>query len=104
MRDAEPGAPAASSGTGDAQGTLPATVDPTRCPLCGGPNTCAMETARATGQPQPPCWCTQVDFSAELLARVPPEAQRRACICARCAASENPATTASVTTRASSYR
>lgn len=63
-----------------------ADVAPSRCPLCGGANGCAMETARATGQPQPPCWCTRVEFSAELLARVPPEALRSACICARCAA------------------
>lgn len=56
------------------------------CPLCGEPNRCAMEQQRLTGQPQPPCWCTQVDFSAELLARVPAEAARKACICAACAA------------------
>jgi hypothetical protein len=43
-----------------------------------------MEAQRATGQPQPPCWCTQADFTADLLARVPPEAQRKACICAVC--------------------
>jgi hypothetical protein len=45
-----------------------------------------METARATGQPQPPCWCTQQHFSAELLARVPPEARGQACVCRACAA------------------
>jgi hypothetical protein len=44
-----------------------------------------MEVERATGQAQPPCWCTQVDFSAELLARVPAPAQRLSCICAACA-------------------
>jgi hypothetical protein len=55
------------------------------CPLCGQPNRCAMEIQRETGEPQPPCWCTQVDFSAELLARVPPAQRRRACICASCA-------------------
>ena len=60
-------------------------IDPFRCPLCGQPNACANEIARATGQAQPPCWCTTVDFTPELLARVPPEAQRRACICAACA-------------------
>jgi hypothetical protein len=62
-----------------------ATPDPTRCPLCGQPNACANETARATGQAQPPCWCTEVDFSAELLQRVPAELQRKACICSACA-------------------
>lgn len=60
-------------------------VDPTRCPLCGGPNGCARESEKATGQPQPPCWCTQVVFSRELLAQVPVAAQRRACICQACA-------------------
>ncbi len=64
--------------------------DPARCPLCGGANGCAMEKARASGEPQPPCWCTQASFAPELLARVPPEAQRKACICARCAAGAAP--------------
>jgi hypothetical protein len=59
--------------------------DPTACPLCGQANRCAMEVQRETGQPQPPCWCTQANFGAELLARVPPEAQRLACICPACA-------------------
>jgi hypothetical protein len=55
------------------------------CPLCGKVNQCAMEVENATGVKQPPCWCTQVDFSAELLAKVPVEAQRQACICEACA-------------------
>jgi hypothetical protein len=55
------------------------------CPLCGQPNRCALELQRETGQEQPPCWCTQVDFSADLLARVPAEARRLACICPACA-------------------
>jgi hypothetical protein len=44
-----------------------------------------MQQPRAAGEPPPPCWCTQVDFGAELLARVPAEARRLACICAECA-------------------
>lgn len=60
-------------------------ADPTLCPLCGQPNRCAGQVARATGRPPEPCWCTEVDFSAELLARVPPEAQRLICICESCA-------------------
>jgi hypothetical protein len=44
-----------------------------------------MEVQRETGQPQPPCWCTQVDFPAGLLARVPRDAQGLACVCAACA-------------------
>ena len=60
--------------------------DASCCPLCGQPNLCAMEQARLTGQPpSEPCWCTQANFSAELLARVPEAARRQACICARCA-------------------
>jgi hypothetical protein len=61
-------------------------VDATRCPLCGAPNTCAMELERATGVPQGPCWCTQVSFDAALLARVPADAQGKACLCPACAA------------------
>jgi hypothetical protein len=44
-----------------------------------------MEVERETGTRQGPCWCTQVDFAAELLARVPPEARNLACICPNCA-------------------
>jgi hypothetical protein len=44
-----------------------------------------MELERITGEKQPPCWCTQADFSTDLLARVPQEARDRACICAACA-------------------
>ncbi len=63
----------------------PDTPDPARCPLCGGPNRCALETQRSTGEPQPPCWCTQVTFSAETLARVPDAARQKACLCQACA-------------------
>jgi hypothetical protein len=59
--------------------------DPSRCPLCGQPNRCAMELRRTTGQAQGPCWCTQVDFSPDLLARVPAPARGQACICRGCA-------------------
>jgi hypothetical protein len=44
-----------------------------------------MEVERATGEVQPPCWCTEVDFDAALLDRVPEPARRRACICPACA-------------------
>lgn len=61
-------------------------TDPARCPLCGQPNACAMEVERATGQPQPPCWCTQLDFTPALLDQVPASARGQACICRACAA------------------
>jgi hypothetical protein len=69
----------------------PSAPDPVLCPLCGQPNRCAMELERETGVAQGPCWCTQVEFDAGLLARVPPTAQRLACICAACARGNAPA-------------
>jgi hypothetical protein len=66
--------------------TTASPVDPNRCPLCGGDNRCAMEVERATGQPQPPCWCTTTRFPADLLARLPAQAAGKACICAACLA------------------
>ncbi|MBC5764082.1 cysteine-rich CWC family protein [Ramlibacter albus] len=66
----------------------PQAVDASLCPLCGEPNRCAMEVEKETGVKQPPCWCTQADFTADLLARVPVEKQRLACICAACAAKD----------------
>jgi hypothetical protein len=65
------------------------TPDPERCPLCGGDNRCAMELERATGVAQPPCWCTTARFPPDLLARLPPEAAGKACICAACLAAGN---------------
>ncbi|MET3442297.1 hypothetical protein ABIC94_003081 [Variovorax paradoxus] len=62
------------------------TIDATRCPLCGEQNRCAMEVARETGEPQPPCWCMATDFRNAPLAALPPESRGKACICARCAA------------------
>jgi hypothetical protein len=44
-----------------------------------------MEAQRTSGEAQPPCWCTAVDFSAELLAQVPARARRIACLCPACA-------------------
>jgi len=67
--------------------TLP--PDPTRCPLCGGDNRCAMEVERATGVAQGPCWCSTQTFSPGLLARLPAEAQGKACICGHCLARFN---------------
>lgn len=64
--------------------------NPALCPLCGQGNQCAMEVEKATGQKQPPCWCTQVAFDADLLARIPPEARNQACICPACARPQNP--------------
>jgi hypothetical protein len=64
----------------------PATPNPADCPLCGQANQCAMEAQRMNGIQQPPCWCIQATFTAELLARIPPPARGLACVCAACAA------------------
>lgn len=61
-------------------------IDPTLCPVCGKSNQCAMELAKATGQAQAPCWCTEASFSTELLSRVPDDLRGKACICPACAA------------------
>ena len=59
--------------------------DPDTCPLCGRPNQCAMEIERATGVAQGACWCTEVNFSPELLASIPAPARGASCVCAACA-------------------
>lgn len=59
-------------------------TDPSRCPLCGGDNRCALEIERTTGVTQGPCWCSAQTFSPELLGRLPARAQGKACICASC--------------------
>ena len=43
-----------------------------------------MEVERATGVKQGPCWCTQTQFSAELLNKVPEAARGIACLCQAC--------------------
>ena len=55
--------------------------DAARCPVCGGPNACQLCTADAY---KGPCWCEQTDFPTALLARVPTEQRRLACICRSC--------------------
>lgn len=64
----------------------PSAPDAATCPLCSQANQCAMETERVTGIKQPPCWCTQATFTAELLARIPASTRGKACVCAACAA------------------
>ncbi len=64
----------------------PPALDPTRCPLCGEANRCAIEIERESGVAQAPCWCLAASFSDALRERVPAEARGLACICAGCAA------------------
>lgn len=55
------------------------TIDPARCPLCGEPNDCQIAAGRTK------CWCFESAVPADVLARVPLEAQGVACVCRRCA-------------------
>jgi Cysteine-rich CWC len=57
-------------------------LDPSRCPLCGGANGCAM----AAGCNGEACWCTKVTVTAAMLERVPAERRGVACFCAACIA------------------
>lgn len=52
------------------------------CPLCGGPNLCA---AAATGDFSVRCWCQDVAFPPELLAKLPDDQRGTACLCPTCA-------------------
>lgn len=54
--------------------------DTSRCPLCGGANDCAI----AAGRPPETCWCMTAAIDPDAIASIPPEAQGRVCICARC--------------------
>ena len=55
---------------------------PQNCPLCGGPNGCAVA---AGGPTDAACWCAQEAFPPSLLQDLPPETRGRVCICRRCA-------------------
>jgi hypothetical protein len=49
------------------------------CPLCGGPNDCAIARGEQT------CWCFDEVFPPNLLERVPEADQGRVCVCRNCA-------------------
>ena len=54
--------------------------DPSKCPLCGRPNYCAM----AADPNAKHCWCEEVIFSDELLDRIPKDSVRKTCVCKKC--------------------
>jgi hypothetical protein len=55
-------------------------IDASICPLCGGPNLCpAVADPDVKG-----CWCGDKFFPPELLAQVPEQFARKACICQNC--------------------
>ncbi|CAI6083435.1 cysteine-rich CWC family protein [Cohnella sp. JJ-181] len=51
------------------------------CPLCGGPNGCAIEA----GQQAESCWCMRRAIGERVLERVPPPLRGRVCVCRACA-------------------
>jgi len=53
------------------------------CPLCGKPNRC-NEKGVVKGITMEKCWCAYETFPNKLLAQVPAEKQRKACICINC--------------------
>jgi hypothetical protein len=56
-------------------------IDPSRCPLCGGPNDCANVACDGVAEN---CWCTAESFPRSLLESVPLDAVGLACICRQC--------------------
>ena len=60
-------------------------IDPTRCPICGEPNVCAMEMAKVTGSKPERCWCMDAVFTPSVMEQLPDAAKGKACICAKCA-------------------
>lgn len=56
-------------------------VNPAACPLCGGPNECQLCSAAAY---KGPCWCMREEIPQELLACVPENSRKLACICRAC--------------------
>ena len=59
-----------------------APIDPTRCPLCGRSNQCAVSAAL----PPEECWCMSVSIAPAALAQIPDSARGQSCLCPACAA------------------
>lgn len=52
------------------------------CPLCGGPNECAMAE---NGNDGSHCWCRELVINSAALAKVRKSTAGKSCICKRCA-------------------
>jgi len=57
----------------------PQRPDPSRCPLCGGPNECGAVKGEST------CWCHTAVIPREVWQRIPVKMRGVACICRSCA-------------------
>ncbi|WP_348272568.1 cysteine-rich CWC family protein [Paenibacillus sp. BIHB 4019] len=51
-----------------------------KCPLCGGPNGCAIEA----GQVPHSCWCFRERVPQSLLEQIPPAQRNQSCVCQKC--------------------
>lgn len=60
------------------------TVQPSRCPLCGTHNACAMLTGESA------CWCQQVQIAPQVLEQIPEPQRGLQCLCRACASQVPP--------------
>lgn len=67
---------------------VPNSNDPSRCPLCEGPNDCRLCT-ESTYKGQ--CWCFSVEIDPAVLEKVPSNLRRQACLCRKCVDAANAA-------------
>ena len=58
-----------------------ACASPTRCPMCGGPNGCRMETREGF---KGPCWCAKLTVDPAALERLTAQVAERRCLCRTC--------------------
>ncbi|MCZ8221975.1 MAG: cysteine-rich CWC family protein [Acidovorax sp.] len=58
----------------------PLPTSPSRCPLCGAANQCAI----AAGRPPESCWCMVQPIAPAALAAVPTAQRGQICICPAC--------------------
>lgn len=54
---------------------------PGRCPACGGPNGCRLESGEAF---KGPCWCEELVLSAAASRRISDEFVESRCLCRAC--------------------
>jgi hypothetical protein len=77
----------ANASSPDAADAARMAASPSTCPLCGGPNGCAMN---ANANADVACWCMQVDIDADSLQRANATGNTASCICAACAMGSRP--------------
>jgi hypothetical protein len=56
-------------------------ADQRRCPLCEEPNNCSFSNNRSADT----CWCQNITFNDELLAKATATTGNKRCLCQSCA-------------------